>query len=179
MIIFPFQRGAPEGAHHAAPYGEIVSIGPQGAGAGKAMSRTLRALLAAALLVLAACSKPPPEEALRKTIDKMMEDGEAHRVSAVMDSVAEDFVGPNGMSQQELRRMLTFISMRHKSLGVTIGPMDVKLIGERATAKFTLGASGGSGGLIPDSGQIYEVTTGWKLVDGDWKLISADWNERL
>lgn len=109
----------------------------------------------------------------------MQADGEAHEVSAVMGSVAEDFAGPNGMDHKQLRAFLAVVSLRNRQLGVTIGPMEIELIGERATAKFTLYATGGAGGLLPDRAQVYEVTTGWKMVDGEWMLISADWKDQL
>ena len=139
----------------------------------------MRALFASAFVALAACSSTPPEEKLRATIEQMQKDGEAHDVSGVMDHVAADFGGPGGMDRQALQRLLTFTSMRNRDLGISIGPMDVELIGERATVEFTLAASGGSGGLLPDRGQVYEVTTGWKLVDDEWILISANWKEQL
>jgi hypothetical protein len=129
--------------------------------------------------VLAGCDSTPPEEKLRATIAQMQADGEAHEVSKVMDSVAEDFGGPNGMDHRQLRAFLAVVSLRNKELGVTLGPIDVELMGERATAKFTLYATGGAGGLLPDRAQVYEVTTGWKMVDGEWKLISANWKDQL
>lgn len=45
--------------------------------------------------------------------------------------------------------------------------------------QFTAALTGGSGGLLPESGQIYEVETGWRLDDGEWRLIQADWKPRL
>jgi hypothetical protein len=138
------------------------------------------ALLALALcMLLAACRHAPPEEALRATIAKMQADGEQHRVGEVMDNVAEDFGGPGGMDRTGLRRLLALTSLQNRKLGVTLGPLHVQMAGERATVQFTLAASGGSGGLLPDRGQIYEVTTGWRLEGEDWKLISASWKETL
>jgi hypothetical protein len=136
-------------------------------------------LLLAACALLGACHKTPPEQALRATITKMQTDGEQHRVSDVMDSVAEDFGGPGGMDRKGLSTMLTLIAMQNQELGVSLGPMDVQMVGERATVKFTLAASGGSGRFLPDRGQIYDVTTGWRLEGEDWKLISATWKEKL
>ena len=159
----------------AAPEGGLRSIGPQGSGGGKAR----RAWLAVALLVLAGCDSTPPEQKLRTTIQQMAAAGEARQVSKVMDAVAEDFGGPGGMDRKGLQRFLTFAGMQNANIGVTMGPVEVELIGERATAKFTLGVTGGAGRFLPDRAQVYDVTTGWKLVDGEWKLISADWDDQL
>lgn len=130
-------------------------------------------------LGLSACRHEPPEQALRRTIADMQRAGEEHRVSDVMDSVAEDFAGPDGMDQKQLQRFLTLISLQNRELGVTLGPMEVKMQGNRAAVAFTLAGSGGSGGWLPDRGQIYDVETGWRLEDGEWRLISANWKEEL
>ena len=129
--------------------------------------------------MLPGCRSTPPEEALKATIAKMQADGEQHHVSDVMDSVAEDFGGREGMDRKGLRQMLTLASMQNQELGVTLGPLDTKVMGDRATVEFTLAASGGSGRLLPDRAQVYDVTTGWRLEGGDWKLISASWKEKL
>lgn len=173
------QRAPGVARHVAAPEGGFRSIGPQGSGGGKAR----RAWLVVALLVLiatvAGCDSTPPEQKLRNTIAQMAADGEARQVSKVMDVVAGDFGGPGGMDQQGLRRFLTLAGMQNANIGVTMGPVEVELMGERATAKFTLGVTGGAGRFLPDRAQVYDVTTGWKLVDGEWKLISANWDDQL
>ena len=46
-------------------------------------------------------------------------------------------------------------------------------------ARFSVLATGGSGGFLPDSGQVYQVETGWRLVDGEWKLLNASWTPNL
>ena len=109
----------------------------------------------------------------------MQADGEQHRVSDVMASVSDDFGGRDGMDKPGLRHMLTLLSLQNRRLGVALGPLDVKVIGDRATVDFTLAASGGSGRLLPERAQVYDVTTGWRLEGGDWKLISASWKEKL
>lgn len=179
MPRFPLQRCAPSGAQNTAPKGGFHPIGPQGSGAGKARAAWLAGLFALAFALLGGCDRTSPQERLKATIAQMQASGEAHEVSKVMDHVAEDFVGPGGMDRKQLHGFLTVASLRNTQLGVTIGPVDVELVGERATAKFTLGATGGSGGLLPDRAQVYEMTTGWKLVDGEWMLISADWKDQL
>ena len=175
----PGLRHAPEGALHTAPLGGFRSIGPQGSGAGKAKRAWLAGLFAVALVALAGCDSTPPEQKLRATIAQMETDGEAHQVSAVMDVVADDFGGPGGMDRKGLQRFLTLVSLQNTNLGVTMGPVEVQLMGESATAKFTLGATGGAGRFVPDRAQVYDVTTGWRMEGGEWKLISAQWKDQL
>ena len=129
-------------------------------------------------LVLAGCRKEPPEQALRNTIAAMEAAAEKHDNDALFASIAEDFSGSEGMDRQAFRRYVTFTGMRSKSVGVQLGPLDVKLFDQRATVTFTAALSGGEG-LLPDRVQVYDVDTGWRLDGGEWKLISAKWKPQL
>lgn len=170
----------PTSALQTAPKGGFIGIGAYGPGGGKARAARWRGLFALAFLAIAGCDSTPPEQKLRDTIAQMQADGEAKKVSAVMDVVAEDFVGRGTMDKQQLQRFLTLVALQNAELGVTTGPVEVEVMGERARATFTLGASGGAAGRwLPDRAQVYEVTTGWRMEGGDWKLVSADWDEQL
>ncbi len=129
-------------------------------------------------LVLPGCRKEPPEQALRNTIAAMEAAAEQHDNDALFESIAEDFSGSEGMDRQAFRRYVTFTGMRSKSVGVQLGPLDVKLYDQRATVTFTAAISGGEG-LLPDRVQVYDLDTGWRLDDGEWKLISAKWQPQL
>ena len=125
-------------------------------------------------LGLAGCSRTPPEQALRETIAAMEAAAEARDSSALVEHLAEDFAGPDGMDRERFRRYLAVIWLRNRDVGVTLGPLEVELMGERATVSFTAAARGGAG-LLPERADVYQVRTGWRLEGGDWKLISADW----
>ena len=146
-------------------------IGAQAPKAGKALCAIL-------LLLLAACTREPPEAALRATIASMQQAAEKNDTDALFEPIAEDFSGSEGMDRKAFRRYVTLMGMRYKSVDVNLGPMDVKLFGDRATVKFTAAVTSGPG-LLPDQGQVYEVDTGWRLEGGDWKLISARWKDSL
>lgn len=103
---------------------------------------------------------------------------EAHNNDALFEPIADDFAGSEGMDRQAFRRYVTFTGMRSKSVGVQLGPLDVKLFDQRATVSFTAALSGGEG-LLPSRVQVYDVDTGWRLDDGEWKLISAKWKPQL
>ena len=59
-----------------------------------------------------------------------------------------DIVGPQGMDRKAFRQYLTLVALRNEKVGVDLGPMDVSLFGDRATASFTAATRGGSGGLF-------------------------------
>ncbi len=158
-------------------------IGAYALGAGKARRRWLHGLVTASALacagLLAGCSHEPPEQKLRDTIAGMQAAAEARDADELFAPIAEDFGGPGGMDRESFRRFVTLVSLRNEKVGVQLGPMDVKLFGQdRATVRFTAATSGGSGWL-PDSAQVYQVETGWRMQDGDWKLISATWDPSL
>lgn len=124
------------------------------------------------------CSKPAPEQALRDSIDKLQQAAVKKDAGEFFEYFAEDFVGSDGLDRENFRRYVQMIWLRHKDVGVQIGPLDVKVMEDRATVNFTVALSGGRG-LIPDQGQIYQVQTGWRLDGDDWKLISAAWKPTL
>jgi len=154
-------------------------IGAQGLWAGKPRQAAFFALLLALATLATGCRHTPPEQTLRDTIAAMQKAGEEHRVSDLMDSVADDFVGQDGMDQKQLRQYLTVISLQNWQVGTTLGPLKVEITGDRARVAFTLAASGGAGGWMPDRAQVYDVETGWRLEGNDWKLISATWKPQL
>lgn len=129
-------------------------------------------------MLLAACHRTPPEQALRDTIAKMQAAGEARDVDALFEPIAEDFAGSEGMDRKAFRRYLTLMSMQNKRVGVGLGPIEVKLFGDRATATFNATITGGQG-FLPEQAQVYAIETGWRRDGDEWKLISATWKPQL
>jgi len=140
----------------------------------------LRAVLCALLCagLLAGCRATPPEQALRDTIASMETAAEANDSDALFEPFAEDFAASEGMDRRAFRQYVTLLRLRNAHVSVTLGPLDVKLYGDRATADFTCALAGGAG-LLPPNAQVYDVSTGWRLEGGEWKLISARWTPKL
>ncbi|WP_242103787.1 MULTISPECIES: nuclear transport factor 2 family protein [unclassified Lysobacter] len=126
-----------------------------------------------------ACARTPPEQALRDTIAQLQRDIGARDADAVTSVLAEDFVGNEGMDRRGARQLAAGTFLRYREVGAKLGPLQVEMRGDRhATVRFTAAISGGAG-LVPQEGQVYQVVTGWRLVDGDWMLTSADWTPAL
>lgn len=142
-----------------------------------AMTRTVA--LTVAWLLLAACSRPPPEQALRDTMQSLQLTMEQRDASQVENYLADDFVGPGGMDRDGARRLAALTFLRHRDVGVTLGPLDVSVLQEHATVRFTAALTGGSGRALPDAARLYQVETGWRLEGGDWRLTSARWTPQL
>ena len=131
-------------------------------------------------MLAGACSRTSPEQAVRERIGAMQEAMDERDAGAVGDLLADDFVGNEGLDKRGARQLAAAMFLRYRDVSAKLGPATVELRGGRdAVARFSVLATGGSGGLWPDSSQVYEVETGWRLVDGEWKLLSAEWKPEL
>ena len=132
-------------------------------------------LLLLLLLALAGCSRPADEQALRDTLAAMQTAVEQREASAVVEHVAENFAGAGNMDRDGLRRMLVVQFMRNQQVGVTLGPVTVRIEGERAEAEFRALLTGFDQGLLPVRADGYRIVTGWRVEDGRWVLERASW----
>ncbi len=136
------------------------------------------ALLAGACLL--ACVRTSPEQALRERVDLLQRDIDGRRADAVADALAEDFIGNDGMDRRQARRMAAALFLRYRDVRVRFGPLQVQMHGDtRAAVRFTAAATGGSGGLLPQDVQVFDVTTGWRSESGEWRMASAEWAPKL
>ncbi len=161
-----------------APDWSIGSGGWQGGASGGLRPQSwssLLLLLAVAAALLAGCSTPPDEARLRRTIAEMQQAAEARKPGDVVEAVSDDFAGSNGLDRDRLRRLLQAAMLRNQQIGVTLGPLDVAVDGDRATVRFVAMTTGGRGGLIPERARGYRVVSEWRIEDGEWRVVRADW----
>jgi len=137
-------------------------------------------LLACCVAALPACRRAAPEQRLRDTVAELQQAIDGRDAKAVEAVLADDFVGNDGLDRVAVRRLAAAIFLQHREVAVRLGALDVVLTdADHATVTFTAAVSGGSGGLLPDSAQIYDVRTGWRLQDGDWRMTTAEWTPKL
>jgi hypothetical protein len=146
----------------------------------RGLQRFGQVMLALAVLALVACSQDSPGQAVRKQVEAMQAAIDARDAGDIDGLLADDFIGNEGMDRRGVKQLAAAVFLRHRDVTAKVGPVSVELRGETdAIARFSVLATGGSGGLLPDSGQVYQVETGWRLVDGEWKLLSANWTPSL
>lgn len=135
------------------------------------------AAIAVSLALLAACSRSDPEQALRTTITAMAQAIEQHRVADALEPLSDDFTRESGaFGKAEARRILAATMLRNEQIHLTTTVSDVRIEGDRATAKVRVIAVGGSG-LLPERGQTWNFDTAWRRESGRWKLFNAEWSE--
>ena len=138
--------------------------------------RLFAALVAASLLLAAGCAKQAPEAAVRAQVQALQGAIDARDAGAVHALLTDDFIGNDGLDKRGARQLAAGVFLRYRDVGARLGPVEVELRGDAdAIARFTVLATGGSGGLLPERGQVYAVQTGWRRVDGEWRLRSAQW----
>ena len=136
-------------------------------------------LLVMLVLLLAACSREAPEAALRARVGTLADAITQHQPAAVQQHLAGDFVGNDGLDRDGARRLAMGFALRHRHIGLTLGPLDIDMGQAHATVRGTAILRGGSGGALPESAQVYEVESGWRLEGGEWMLVSARWKPVL
>ena len=146
----------------------------------RGFQRAVAAMAVITALLVAGCGKDDPEQAVRLQVEAMQAAIDARDAGDVEDLLARDFVGNDGMDRRAIRQLAAGVFLRHREVAAKVGPVSVELRGKSdAIARFSVLATGGSGGFLPESGQVYQVETGWRLVDGEWKLLSANWTPNL
>ena len=145
-------------------------------------ARTAALLTAVTLIavVLAGCERAPPEEALRAQIELLQRNIDGRQPAEVAESLADDFVGNEGMDRREAQRLAAGIFLRYRDVGAVLGPLQVRMRGDtHATVAFTVAATGAGGPLLPRDAQVYDVTTGWRNSGDGWRMTSAQWTPRF
>lgn len=137
-------------------------------------------LVCAALLLLAACSRTPDDQRIRDYIRDMQQAAEQRDPRQFLEHVASDFNGNQGnLDREGLHNLLRAIVLRNEKIGVTLGPIDVDVQGNRATASLVATLTGGQGGFLPEHGAIYSIKSGWRRDGKDWICFAATWDQKL
>jgi hypothetical protein len=137
-------------------------------------------LICAALLILPACSRTPDDQRIRDHIQAMQQAAEQRNPRQFVEHVASDFSGNQGSVDREgLHNLLRAIVLRNEKIGVTLGPIEVEIEGNRATASLVATLTGGQGGILPEHGAIYSIKSGWRRDGKDWICFAATWEQKL
>jgi len=140
--------------------------------------RVIAVALAASLLA-AGCGRSDPEQELRSTITAMAQAIESREPAAFMEAVADDFARESGaFGKQDARRLLAGAYMRNEKINVSAIVTEVRVEGDRASARVKVFATGGAG-LLPERGQTWDFDSAWRREGGRWKVFNAEWREGL
>jgi len=132
-------------------------------------------------LMLSACGKEPSvEQQIIASLESMEADAEEGRFMDFMKHIAKDFKGQQGaLGRQDFQRFMMLQINENRRVHANFFPIQVigkpESVGEpEATATFRLLVTGGEG-LLPERGQLFDVSTGWIRQGGQWLLLNADW----
>jgi ketosteroid isomerase-like protein len=150
------------------------------AGRARYSSGMARLILAALILLLAGCSRTTDEQRIRAAMAAMEQAMEARDPRAFMSHITEDFVGNDAeFDRNALANLLRIEVLRNDSIGVTLGPIEIEMQGDRAKAQVLATFTSGSGNLLPEHGSIYAIASSWKQQGSEWRCYSATWKQEL
>ena len=130
---------------------------------------------------LGSCSRPPAEQQIRAAIAAMQAAVEAREPRRFLDHVSTDFSGNDARVDREgLHNLLRAAVLRNERIGVTLGPIDVQVQGDRGRADMSVTLTGSAGGLIPERGAVYAVRSTqpvlvelYRIRSGLFRLLAA------
>lgn len=129
---------------------------------------------------MAGCAKTPDEQQIREVIAQLQSAMESREPKAFMRGIDEDFTGGEGaLDRNALHNLLRGQVLANERINVVLGPIEVVLQGDRATASMTATMAGGSARWIPERGAVYRIDSGWKKTGGEWRCINASWERNL
>ena len=129
------------------------------------------------VLLLSACAGEPDEQALQRVMTEMETAIEAGDSGDFLEHISPEFSGQAGaMDARQLRGTLAALTLRHEKIGINVLSAPIKLFDDRATVTLEVLATGGS--WMPDSGQMLEIESHWRRIDGEWQCFSAEWKAR-
>ena len=126
------------------------------------------------LLVIAGCGREDAELAVRRQVQASIDALAEHEHGAFMDTVADDFVGPEAMDRQGASQMARWYFLRFRQIRLIAGPLSVEVANNRARVSFSAVLAGGDG-LLPNQAQAWQIDSAWRLVGDDWRMIALEW----
>jgi len=131
------------------------------------------------LAIVGGCKRPSDEVRIRSEIEAMRNAAEARRAGDLLDAIADDFTGNRGeFDRAGLERLVKLEFLRNESIGVAIGPIVVKLDGDRAVARFEVTFSDASRRWLPGGRETLAVVSGWRRAGSRWVCYNAAWTNK-
>lgn len=133
------------------------------------------------LTLFAACARTPDEQRIRDTIAQMQNAVEEGAPRGFMAHVSTDFTGNDGTVDHDgLANALRIEVLRNERQSVLLGPIDLELHGDRATANMTATLSGRStSSVMPERESIFSITSSWRREGSEWRCYDANWERKL
>jgi len=128
------------------------------------------------MLCLAACARTPDAQAIRESIDHAAAAAQAHDPAGLVDVLADDFIGNDGLAKADLKSQLRGQFIVAKAIGAHVGPIHVEVDGNRAVARFDAFVTDTSGRWIPDRATTLHFETGWRREGKRWLCNNAKWS---
>ncbi len=129
-------------------------------------------------LLIAACARAPDVDTIRANVQAIAAAAESQSKSGVLEHVADEFIGNDGeLDRAGLEQLLRARLLAGRSIGVSIGAVEIETDGDRATARFEATVTDGSGRWLPEHRAILEMITAWRREQREWRCYNAKWSE--
>lgn len=140
-------------------------------------NRRSAVVLLVAAAALAGCGKTDPQASLEAAVQRLQDNLEAKKTSAVLDQLHDRFRAQGSLDRDWARQTMTVMFLRYANIRVVAVTRNSR-IDPAAPQKGYTDAQvlvTGAQGLIPDEAAPYGVTLEWQLDGIEWKLFDLQW----
>lgn len=122
---------------------------------------------------------PSDEDQIRGAIEAVVAGAGKADVDATMAPLSESYAsdeGP-GLKYRQVAAYLYLQFRKHGPASVLLGPIDVVVTGDEATATFdaTIAAWGPTGGgLLPDRADAWHMVVGLRREEAGWRIVTHE-----
>lgn len=126
---------------------------------------------------LASCVRDDPKAALEAAVQRLQDNLEAKKTSAVLEQLHSKFRAQDEFDSAWARQTMTLMFLRYANIRLVALTRSSRLDPVASHKGYTEAQVlvTGAQGLIPDEAVPYSVTLQWQLEGTDWKLFDLRW----
>ncbi len=130
------------------------------------------------LLFLGSCSNNDAEQALKHSLNDLVNAIENKQYRAVTNTMTRQFSGNHRFNQQTMSALIFRYYLRHKFIKIYTVVNAIEMDENKQTAKMLFHAVlTGTKKTLPEHMRAFRVQSQWLKIDGEWKIKKADWQE--
>ncbi len=133
-------------------------------------------LITLSSLTFLSCDKTSELGKLKQKINMLVDTIEKHQIKNMANILAQDFLTDKNSNKSQFLFFVDYQFKRNKNISISVLDKEVRFNEKNADVIFKVLLLG-SNDWLPERGQIYNVTSRWKIEKGSWVISRLRWQK--